>query len=172
MVDFDKQFEKPTYRTDARLTHVASVFQIAYGWMCAGLALSGLVAWYTASSGLWQKVLVGPGLDIAAARNHNGCIRVDMENAVISNFEPADGAFGSIMTAILLCPKAGKAVVASDEMDCLYLLTKPCPEKNCISYWAGSSWTGAGTFTKGCQWHAYVKDFAAALRAPIVVSVK
>ena len=117
-------------------------------------------------------VLVGPGLDIAAARNHNGCIRVDMENAVISNFEPEDGAFGNIMTAILLCPKAGKAVVASDEMDCLYLLTKPCPEKNCISYWAGSSWTGAGTFTKGCQWHAYVKDFAAALRAPIVVSVK
>jgi len=117
-------------------------------------------------------VLVGPGLDIAAARNHNGCIRVDMENAVISNFEPEDGAFGSIMTAILLCPKAGKAVVASDEMDCLYLLTKPCPEKNGIAYWAGSSWTGAGTFTKGCQWHAYVKNFAAALRAPIVVTVK
>ena len=62
MVDFDKQFEKPTYRTDARLTHVASVFQIAYGWMCAGLALSGLVAWYTASSGLAQKILPGPGM--------------------------------------------------------------------------------------------------------------
>ena len=61
MVDFDKQFEKPAYETGARLT-VASVFKLAYGWMCAGLALSGLVAWYTAASGLWQKVLMGPGL--------------------------------------------------------------------------------------------------------------
>ena len=62
MVDYEKQFEKPDYESGARLTHVASVFQIAYGWMCAGLALSGLVAWYTAASGLWKKVLMGPGM--------------------------------------------------------------------------------------------------------------
>ena len=117
-------------------------------------------------------VLVGPGLDVAAERHHNGCVRVDMENAVISNFEPEDGAVGSIMTAILLDPKAGKAAVTSDEMDCLYLLTKPCAKANRIGYWAGSSWTGAGLFTKGCQWHAYVKDFAAALRAPVTVTVR
>ena len=116
--------------------------------------------------------LVGPGIDVAAARNHNGDIKVDMENAIISNFEPKDGAFGNIMTAIMLCPKAGKAVVASDDCDCLYLLAKPCAKKNAIGYWAGSSWTGAGQFTKSCQWHAYVKDFAAALRAPVTVVVK
>ena len=40
----------------------AGVFQAVYGWMCAGLLLSGLVAWYTAASGLWQKVLAGPGV--------------------------------------------------------------------------------------------------------------
>jgi FtsH-binding integral membrane protein len=62
MTDYESQFEKPAYETGARLTHVASVFKLAYGWMCAGLALSGLVAWYTAASGLWQKVLMGPGL--------------------------------------------------------------------------------------------------------------
>ena len=39
----------------------AGVFQAVYGWMCAGLLLSGLVAWFTAASGLWQKVLAGPG---------------------------------------------------------------------------------------------------------------
>lgn len=62
MVDFDKQFEKPAYETGVRQTQIATVFKLAYGWMCAGLALSGLVAWYTAASGLWQKVLMGPGL--------------------------------------------------------------------------------------------------------------
>ena len=62
MVDFDKQFEKPAYETGVRQTQIATVFKLAYGWMCAGLALSGLVAWYTAASGLWKKVLMGPGL--------------------------------------------------------------------------------------------------------------
>ena len=28
----------------------------------AGLALSGVVAWYTAASGLWQRMLTGPGM--------------------------------------------------------------------------------------------------------------
>lgn len=62
MVDFDKEFEKPAYATGVRQTQIATVFKLAYGWMCAGLALSGLVAWYTAASGLWKKVLMGPGL--------------------------------------------------------------------------------------------------------------
>ncbi len=62
MVDYEKQFEKPDYEIGVRQTQVASVFRLVYGWMCAGLALSGLVAWYTAVSGLWQRVLMGPGL--------------------------------------------------------------------------------------------------------------
>ena len=62
MTDFEKEFERPSYATDAQATRIATVFKLAYGWMCAGLALSGLVAWYTASSGLWKKVLMGPGL--------------------------------------------------------------------------------------------------------------
>ena len=62
MVDFDNQFEKPAYETGARQTQIATVFKLAYGWMCGGLALSGLVAWYTAASGLYKTVLMGPGL--------------------------------------------------------------------------------------------------------------
>ena len=37
----------------------ASVLRSVYGWMFAGLAISGLVAWKTAESGLWQTVLAG-----------------------------------------------------------------------------------------------------------------
>ena len=63
MTDFEKEFERPAYATDARATRIATVFKLAYGWMCAGLALSGLVAWYTASNpALCQKVSQGPGL--------------------------------------------------------------------------------------------------------------
>ena len=62
MVDFENQFERPAYETGVRQGLLATVFKLAYGWMCAGLALSGLVAWYTAASGLWKKVLMGPGL--------------------------------------------------------------------------------------------------------------
>ena len=62
MTDYESQFEKPAYETGVRQARLAAVFKLAYGWMCAGLALSGLVAWYTASSGLAQKILPGPGM--------------------------------------------------------------------------------------------------------------
>lgn len=62
MIDFEKQFGKPDYQLGARASSaVASTFKIVYGWMAAGLALSGVIAWYTAASGLWKTVLTGPG---------------------------------------------------------------------------------------------------------------
>lgn len=62
MVDYEKQFEVPAYAE--RSTQIATTFKIVYGWMAAGLALSGLIAWYTYTSGLWQKILTGPGMTI------------------------------------------------------------------------------------------------------------
>ena len=61
MIDYEKEFGKPEYALGSRQTQIATTFKIVYGWMCAGLALSGVVAWYTAASGLWQKILQGPG---------------------------------------------------------------------------------------------------------------
>ncbi len=64
MVDFEKEFERPDYATGQRQTlqaRIATTFKIVYGWMCVGLALSGLIAWYTATSGLFESVLQGPG---------------------------------------------------------------------------------------------------------------
>lgn len=62
MVDYEREFKKADYQVGKRQSQVATTFKIVYGWMCVGLALSGGVAWYTATSGLWQKVLMGPGL--------------------------------------------------------------------------------------------------------------
>ncbi len=61
MIDYEKEFGRPEYALGARQTQIARTFKIVYGWMCAGLALSGVVAWYTAASGLWERVLMGPG---------------------------------------------------------------------------------------------------------------
>lgn len=65
MIDFEKQFGRPEYagRNHAEgQIQIAKTFKLVYGWMAAGLALSGVVAWYTAISGLWQRVLIGPGM--------------------------------------------------------------------------------------------------------------
>ena len=60
MIDFEKEFARPQFNTAAdERTAVASVFRSVYGWMCAGLALSGVVAWYTFASGLWQRIFAG-----------------------------------------------------------------------------------------------------------------
>ena len=67
MVDYEKQFERPDYATGQRhllQMRIATTFKIVYGWMCAGLALTGLVAWYTVESGLYKTVLSGPGFMI------------------------------------------------------------------------------------------------------------
>lgn len=61
MVDFEKEFEQPGYAAQTRTTVLARTFKLVYGWMMLGLALSGVVAWFTAESGLWEKVLMGPG---------------------------------------------------------------------------------------------------------------
>jgi len=48
MIDYEKEFGKPDYALGAKQTTVAATFKYVYGWMCAGLALSGVVAWYVA----------------------------------------------------------------------------------------------------------------------------
>jgi len=63
MVDYEKEFGKPDYQlggVDSKVA-LARTFKLVYGWMTAGLALSGVIAWYTASSGLWERILTGPG---------------------------------------------------------------------------------------------------------------
>lgn len=62
MVDYESKFENPPYASRRGQFQIATVFKFVYGWMFAGLALSGIVAWCTAASGLWQRILTGPGM--------------------------------------------------------------------------------------------------------------
>lgn len=63
MIDFEKGgYQAPAYGEAER--SVSDVFQHVYGWMCAGLCLSGVVAWQAFSHGLCQKLFAGPGMAI------------------------------------------------------------------------------------------------------------
>ena len=50
MIDYEKEFGKPEYAAGARQVQIAMTFKIVYGWMCAGLALSGVGPWYMTAS--------------------------------------------------------------------------------------------------------------------------
>lgn len=65
MVDYEKYAQElasgeEVVETPAAVA-TASIFRRVYGWMALGLAVSGIVAWWVAASGLWQTVLAGPG---------------------------------------------------------------------------------------------------------------
>ena len=59
MIDYEKQFEQGPYAA-AQAKAAVSVFPLAYGWMCAALALSGGIAWYVAASGLYRTIFATP----------------------------------------------------------------------------------------------------------------
>lgn len=58
MIDFEKEFNAPAYQTESRSTLIARTFRIVYGWMAVGLALSGVLAWYTAMTPSLQKAIL------------------------------------------------------------------------------------------------------------------
>jgi len=67
MVDFESQFKRGEYGAPATFAaETAAVFRQVYGWMAAGLALSGVVAWYVANSAAAEVVLKGPVFLICA----------------------------------------------------------------------------------------------------------
>jgi len=103
-----------------------------------------------------ENSLIGPGLDVSAKRQHNGVLKMGFAPGYVANWEPegVDGQKGSIGTAIVL---PGKGVVASDEMDCVYLLQTD----KTFTYYAGSCWSEAGRFPEAAAWHRFVADFAA-----------
>lgn len=64
MIDFEKQFGNLESPATTRQSAVATTFKLVYGWMCAALALSGVIAWYTAESGLCLRILQNRGMMI------------------------------------------------------------------------------------------------------------
>ncbi len=122
-------------------------------------------------------VKVGPGLDCAKARQHDGKITRDLAAGWIANFEPdgVDGPdTGSIATAVLLDPAAGPARTATDALGCEYLF--PAKPGRSFVYWAGAAWASSPranprALRHNGQWQEQVRAFAAALRTPVKVDV-
>jgi len=110
----------------------------------------------------------GPGLDISAKHLHNGILAASPEQGWLTNFEPEQPNMGSIATALVL-PHSG--TLATDAQENVYLLGTLAPDKAFVWY-AGAGWSGAGDFVKPAYWNEYVAAFAAALRAPLTVTVK
>lgn len=52
MVDFSNHIEQPEYAVKGHQVQISAVFKQVYGWMFAGLGVSGVVALYVAASGL------------------------------------------------------------------------------------------------------------------------
>ena len=115
-----------------------------------------------------DSVQGGPGLDTAKERLHNGIVTAKPEQGWLANYEAEQPKMGSIATALVL-PAGG--VLATDKLENVYLLCKVTADKPLVWY-AGAGWSGAGDFVKPEYWSGYVSSFAAALRAPLAVTVK
>ena len=115
-----------------------------------------------------ESITGGPGLDISVAKDHNGEISIQPDKGWIANYEPEDGKAGAIGTAIAI---PGKAAVATDSMDCIYLLDE-VKSGTSVVWYAGSCWSGAGDFVKAEYWEQYVADFAEALANPLTIEIK
>ncbi len=123
-----------------------------------------------------EGVKVGPGLDCAKERQHNGKIQRDLAQGWIANWEPdnVDGPdTGNIATAVLLAPSMGAATTAVDKLGCEYLF--PASAAKGVDYWAGATWVGSHRtrhVRDAADWHRRVKAFADGLRAPVKVTIQ
>ena len=116
-----------------------------------------------------ERIVGGPGLDIAKDRAHNGVVTKNPDAGWIVNYEPEQKDAGSIGTAIVIPGKA--AEVATDHLECVYLLDEIVAGKPFVWY-AGNCWSGAGDFIRPEYWSDYVSSFAQALAHPLKIEVK
>lgn len=161
---------------------VRTAFEITYApWECgsgvkiaetrrmtldAGSHLTRFESRFTVTGA--DSVQGGPGIDTAAERLHNGVVTAKPEQGWIANYEAEQPKMGSIATAIVV-PQGG--ILSTDKLDNVYLLAKITSGTPFVWY-AGAGWSGAGDFVKPEYWSAYVSAFAAALQAPLKVTIK
>ena len=60
MVDYTKLFNSSAEIAQERADVVQSIFRSVYGWMTVGLAVSGVSAWLTYSTGFYETILKTP----------------------------------------------------------------------------------------------------------------
>ena len=100
--------------------------------------------------------LLGPGLDIAPSRGHDGAQLVDVARGAVANAETASGTY----TAVVVDPSAGAVQVATDPSGCIYLLVAEKP----FTCYVAAAWRGMGVFPTPESWFACVRRLADGLR--------
>lgn len=96
---------------------------------------------------------IGPGLDLSAARLHQGDVFEAEDRALVSLYEASRGEVeGSTMTAIWLAPEDAKDVqLMTDHQGCR-VLTLP-GDRTTFTYYAAANWSRRGEITAAEKWH-------------------
>lgn len=115
-----------------------------------------------------QSISGGPGLDISRKNAHNGILTLRPDQGWLANYEPEQRGKGAIGTALVI---PGKAAIATDKMNCIYLLNTIRSGKPFVWY-AGSCWSGADDFVNAEYWNSYVSAFAESLTNPLKITIK
>ena len=84
-------------------------------------------------------------------------------------WEPVASNAGSQGLAVLVAPDTFRGRV-TDPLN--HLLLAPVPENGVVESWAGFAWDKAGHIPDAAAWETYLANFAAALQAPLEVTVK
>ncbi len=113
------------------------------------------------------KVSGGPGLNVAAAKEHNGELTLRPDQGWLANFEPAQKDGSSIFTAIFTEGESAVATTAEGDL----LLVRPIDEGRPFVWWAGQGWTGRGEVLDARDWAAATAREQATVQTPISVTI-
>ena len=114
------------------------------------------------------KVMGGPGLNVSAAKEHNGELVLRPDQGWLANFEPTIKRQGALFTAIFT--EGASQVQTTPEGD--LLLVRPIDEGKPFTWWAGQGWTGRGEILTAQQWAEATAREQQVVQTPLTVRVQ
>ncbi|MEI8235363.1 MAG: glycoside hydrolase family 88 protein [Verrucomicrobiota bacterium] len=111
-------------------------------------------------------VSVAVGLDVSKNRQHDGVITGGAAKGYFANWEPELKPNGSAATAILIAKGSPAEGKDPDHV----LLMAPVKDGDPFIWYAGAGWSKSGDFADAAAWTAYVDQFAARARAPLMIA--
>ncbi len=115
------------------------------------------------------NVVGGPGLNVSAAKDHNGELTLRPDEGWLANFEPPlkGKSKGSLLTAVFT--EGASTIQTTAEGD--LLLVRPIAEGKPFTWWAGQGWTGRGEILTARQWADATAHEQDVVRHPLTVKI-